>query len=150
MSTTSEGRRAQTNATRLGKLVRFVNDNYAEPLPLQVAARITGLERTYFSKYFRETAGIGYRRWVQWIRVRRALDLLRLRQLSITAIAFEVGFRDLRTFERAFRRCTGSCPRVIQQGLADGVDLNPTIPITAEHSTSIRDIRQVTNRELLG
>lgn len=107
---------------RLARLKRFVEKHYAEPLPLEIAARVAGLEKTYFSTFFRQKTGVGYHSWVRWIRVQRALELMQEHKLSITAIAFEVGFSDLRTFERAFRRFTGDCPKVIQQ---IHIDLSP-------------------------
>jgi AraC-like DNA-binding protein len=101
-------------STRLARIKHFVDKHYAEPLSLQAAARAAGLEKTYFCKYFRRKTGVGYRDWLSRIRVERALRLLRERELTIMAIALEVGFADLRTFERAFQRCTGHCARTIK------------------------------------
>ncbi len=115
MSPASIDQHVFAEVVRLGRVKRFVEQHYAEPLPLETAARIAGLEKTYFSTFFRQKTGVGYHSWLRWIRVQRAIELMEQRKLSITAIAFEVGFSDLRTFERAFRRFTGDCPKVIQQ-----------------------------------
>jgi AraC-like DNA-binding protein len=88
-----------------------VEEHYAERLTLQAAARAAGLEKTYFCKYFRRMTGMGYRDWLSRARIERAIELLREGDLTITTVALEVGFADLRTFERAFRRLTGSCAR---------------------------------------
>lgn len=100
---------------RLGRLKRFVDAHYHEPLPLRVAARVAGLEATYFSKFFHEKTGVCYREWLRWVRVRRAIELMQRRNLSITEIAFAVGFGDLTTFERACRRCTGWAPQALKK-----------------------------------
>ena len=98
----------------LARLKTFVEQHYAEPLPLAKAARIVGLERTYFSRFFHEKTGVRYRDWLAWTRVGHALDVLVSRNVSITEAAFSVGFQDLRTFERACEKCTGSSPRQIR------------------------------------
>ena len=103
---------------RLGRIKRFVEAHYDEPLSLAAAARLAGLEKTYFCRYFRRKTGIGYRAWLSWIRVERALALLRERKHPITRIALDVGFGDLRTFERAFQRHTGQCAQALRKQLS--------------------------------
>lgn len=133
MSHSISGLQVHVDKARLSRVIRFVNEHYSDPISLESAARIAGLERTYFSKFFRRQIGIGYARWLQWVRVRRALDLMLHQELSITAIAFEVGFSDLRTFERAFRKFTDASPRDIRRNLADGLEVNLITPTNAEH-----------------
>lgn len=123
--------RVFADVLRLGRVKCFVDEHYAEPVPLATAARIAGLEPTYFSTFFRRNTGIGYHSWLRWTRVRRAIELMRQGELTITAIAFEVGFGDLRTFERAFRKCTGSCPKAFQQCIRDRSGRGPTIQKSA-------------------
>jgi YesN/AraC family two-component response regulator len=70
-----------------------------------MAAEIVGLERTYFSRFFRNAVGQTFFEWNQEIRMQRAKTLLRRKDRSITSVALAVGYRDLTTFERAFKRC---------------------------------------------
>jgi len=99
----------------LMRVKRFVDAHYQEPLPLATVAEIACLERTYFSTFFHEKTGICYRDWLNGLRVERALELMRSRNRTITDIAFAVGFQDLRTFERAFEKSTGLCPRKVRK-----------------------------------
>jgi len=101
--------------SRLERVNRFVEQRYVEPLPLGRVAQIAGLEKSYFSKYFHEKTGVCYHDWLHWIRVGHAIELMNARELSITQIGFAVGYRDLRTFERAFVRCTGQCPNIMKK-----------------------------------
>jgi AraC-like DNA-binding protein len=117
---------AFADVPRLARVKRFIDQHYAEPLPLEIAARVAGLERTYFSRFFRRKTGVGYRSWLLWFRVQRALELMERHDLTITEVALEVGFGNLRTFERVFRRCTGSCPSVVRQGYAGRADSKRT------------------------
>jgi len=110
--------RAFVDCERLARIKQFVDAHYDEPLSLQAAARLAGLEKTYFCKYFRRRTGVGYRDWLSRVRIERALALLRERKHPITRIALDVGFADLRTFERAFHRHTGRCAQALRKELS--------------------------------
>jgi AraC-like DNA-binding protein len=95
---------------RLKRLHQYVEQSYSEPIPLEKAAGIAALESTYFSSYFRAKVGITFTEWLRQVRVKKAMELMKARDLSITEIAYEVGFGDLRTFERAFKKQTQMTP----------------------------------------
>lgn len=95
---------------RLGRVEKFVRDNLGEPIGLEDAAGAAGLEPKYFSAYFRKKTGICFRHWLSAVRVNKAKVLMRAQDHTITDIAFCTGFRDLRTFERAFKTHTGMTP----------------------------------------
>ena len=100
---------------RLDRVNRFVDQHYADPLTLEKVANVAGLEKSYFSKYFHKKTGVCYHDWLHWIRVNHAIDLMRSHEATITEIAFAVGYQDLRTFERAFDKCTGQCPKAMKK-----------------------------------
>lgn len=95
----------------LRRVKRFVDKNYSEDLPLSRVARVAGLERSYFSTFFHLKTGVCYRDWLSYKRVVLAARLLAESDHSITNTAFRVGFNDLRTFERAFKKWLGKTPR---------------------------------------
>lgn len=102
---------------RLSKVKRFVDDHFSEPVSLTVAAQVAGLEKTYFSKFFRQKTGIRFRDWLSSERVTHAMEIMKTRNLPITELAFTVGFQDLRTFERAVEKHTGLNPRTLKKRL---------------------------------
>lgn len=102
---------------RLYRLRNYVDLHFCEPLSLETAARVAGLEKTYFSKFFHEKAGICFRDWLTQKRIEHAISLMKHGKSSITDVAFASGFQDLRTFERCFRKFTGVCPRVMRKQL---------------------------------
>ncbi|MCG8356854.1 MAG: AraC family transcriptional regulator [Kiloniellales bacterium] len=95
---------------RLQRVKEHVDQHLDEDLSLGTAARIAGLEEKYFSAFFRRKTGICFRDWISRSRVRRAAEMMKAEDCSITCIALAVGFQDLRTFERAFQRCMGLTP----------------------------------------
>ena len=96
---------------RLAKIKKHFEDHFDEPFTLAQAAEIAALEKTYFSKVFKEKVGVSFVDWLARERVKRALLMLTDHDHRITDLAFAVGFADLRTFERAFKKCVGITPR---------------------------------------
>ncbi len=95
---------------RLKRLRQYVEQSYSEPIPLEKAAGIAALESTYFSSYFRAKVGITFTEWLRQVRVSKAMELIKASNFSITYISYQVGFGDLRTFERAFKKQTQMTP----------------------------------------
>lgn len=107
---TDFNRSAFSYYTRLGRVERFVAQHYDEPIPLARAARVAGYGEKYFSTLFHQKTGVRFRDWLSSVRVGRAMRLLEQRNHSITGIALDVGFQDLRTFQRTFKKLTGMTP----------------------------------------
>lgn len=101
---------------RLEHLASYVSTNLCRRLSLAQAAEIVGLERTHFSRMFRHQTGYTFSEWNRSVRIERAKVLLRRRGIKIVTIAFSVGYRDLTTFERAFKKCSGMSPRAYRYG----------------------------------
>ena len=96
--------------SRLGKVKRFVDEHYADRVTLQKMADIACLEQKYFSTYFHSKTGMRFVDWIAWVRVDHAMDLLRRGDKPIWLVSEAVGFCDLRTFERAFKKWTELTP----------------------------------------
>ena len=103
---------------RLKRLHQYVEQSFSEHLPLEKAAQIAALESSYFSSYFRAKVGITFTDWLRQVRIRKAMKLMKASDFSITEVAFEVGFGDLRTFERAFKQYTRRTPREFKKSVA--------------------------------
>jgi transcriptional regulator GlxA family with amidase domain len=99
-----------TGNWRLGRLIRHIAANAEDSLSLTRAAQICGLERTYFCRFFRVRVGMSFSEWNRRLRVERAKELLRGEHRSVLAIALAVGYKDITTFERNFRRCEQLSP----------------------------------------
>ncbi len=105
---------------RLKRLREYVEQSYSEPISLGKAAGIAALESSYFSAYFRAKVGITFTEWLRQVRVEKAMELMKASDFSITEVAYEVGFGDLRTFERAFKKHTLTTPREFRKSVAPG------------------------------
>jgi AraC-like DNA-binding protein len=95
---------------RLRAVREYVHAHLTNHISLADASRVAGLERKYFSAYFRAKVGISFSRWLGTLRIARAKELMRVREGSIPGLAYASGFRDVRTFERTFKRVAGVTP----------------------------------------
>jgi transcriptional regulator GlxA family with amidase domain len=95
---------------RLTPVLQFVNAHISKPISLDDAAKLAGLERKYFSAFFHSKVGTTFSEWLRMVRVHRAMDVMRAHDDTIPRIAYASGFRDVRTFERTFKRYVGVSP----------------------------------------
>jgi AraC-like DNA-binding protein len=96
---------------RVARVLRYLTEDLSRRPTLADVSRLAGLETTYFSKRFRVIVGMPYAEWSRRLRMQHARQLLGIADLSVTAIAAAVGYMDVTTFERAFRRVLGTSPR---------------------------------------
>lgn len=95
---------------RLAQVRSFVNENFSQEITLVIAAQAAAMETTYFATFFKEKIGISFFEWLRRVRIAKASELLRSGELSVSEVAFEVGFGSIRTFERVFKASTGMTP----------------------------------------
>lgn len=116
-STSTPNPQAFSYYSRLAKVRKYVEENLDSDLSLKAVAEVAGMERGYFSRFFRQKTGVRFTNWVASLRVERAMDLMRSANRSITRVAYSVGFRDIRTFERAFKRDTSMTPSAFRKSV---------------------------------
>jgi AraC-like DNA-binding protein len=102
-----------------------VDRHYADPLELEVMARIAGLSKYHFHRLFTATYGITPAAYVSQRRVERAQDLLRATTLNVTEICHAVGFSSLGSFSSRFKGIVGETPSQFQRRWGAGA---PRIP----------------------
>ncbi len=100
---------------RLRRLRLLVYRYPKHQVTLAKAARLTGLDSTYFSSFFKKTVGVPFRTWLHWIRVARSIVLLSSNDRAIKQVADLAGFSSVRSFERLFRQHTSLTPRQFKQ-----------------------------------
>jgi AraC-like DNA-binding protein len=101
----------------LGKIKRYLEENYSRKIPLEAAARIAAMEATYFSTFFHKKVGVPFRDWLRHARITKAMELIAKRDYSLTEVAFAVGYSDLRTFERAFKKVVKLNPQQFKKSV---------------------------------
>lgn len=100
---------------RLRPLLSHLLNNLSERLSSAQAAKIVSVERKYFSKFFRREAGFNFAWWNREMRIRLAIQLLHQKGRNIDSVALAVGYVDLTTFTRAFKKCYGIAPQAYRR-----------------------------------
>lgn len=87
-------------------------NKYDEPLSLDDIAGSAIMSKFYFSRTFRSMTGTSPGRFLSAIRLFKAKQLLLQTALSVTDIAYMVGYNSLGTFTSRFSRSVGASPGV--------------------------------------
>lgn len=89
---------------RLEEILSYIQANYEKPLNLQMLADRFFLSAQYLSKYIKHHLGMGFFEYVDEVRLYHAVDELVYTDYSLTKIAYDNGFPNLSSFNRAFRQ----------------------------------------------
>ena len=102
---------------RVGDVIVAMENDHTTNWKLDDLARIAHMSKNNLLKVFRKATNQTPIDYLMRLRVQRAMDLLRNPELSITDIAFSVGFNDSNYFTRQFRKITGIPPRQFRSKL---------------------------------
>jgi len=95
---------------RTSRLLRHLERHLNEPLGLERAASIAGMERTAFARFFRRYIGMTFAEFVRAYRIAVAKRELLRGDASLEQVASAVGYRSMTTFDRHFKKETGTSP----------------------------------------
>lgn len=104
------GNPANRPQSRLIEARHHIEAHYSEPLRLGALARKAALSVSQFSALFKTQFGLAPIQYLRRLRLRRAAQLLDDPNLSISDVAFRVGYEDALNFSRQFRRFMGKSP----------------------------------------
>lgn len=112
-----KGGLASWQLRRIGEFVRAGNwDSTVGDI-----ARICGVSAGHAMRAFRQSTGHSIATYITSLRIERACALLAEDELSITAIAADLGFANTSGFSAAFRRSIGVSPRIYRQRCRAGL-----------------------------
>ena len=89
---------------------KYIMDNYNKNLTLPQVAYKVNMSSTYFSKKFKEVTGFGFKEYLLNLRIQKACELLLETRLSVTEIAYKIGFNDSNYFGDVFKKSRGISP----------------------------------------
>jgi AraC-like DNA-binding protein len=88
---------------------KFLDEHYADRVPLQELARLTGLSPYHLNRSFCRKIGMPPHAYQLQVRIARAKSALRTGS-SIAGVALATGFADQSHFTRVFKRLVGDTP----------------------------------------
>lgn len=90
---------------------KYIYKNFRNPLTLDEVSSVASLSPTYFSKKFKQTTGMGFKEYLNFVRLKHAQAALLTTDNTITDIALEYGFNDSNYFKDLFKKVYGKSPR---------------------------------------
>ncbi len=92
---------------RFEEVLVFIENNYKKKIKLDELAKIMNISSMYFSNYFKKTFHISPKQYVLNKRLAESQRLLLESRMSISEIAYEVGFENENYFSEFFAQKTG-------------------------------------------
>ena len=119
MSSSPSGSPEEAQRLRDLRLLRQVKDRidreYAQPLDVEALARGVHISAGHLSREFKKAYGESPYSYLMTRRIERAMRLLRLGEMSVTDVCFEVGCQSLGTFSTRFSELVGMSPSAYKQ-----------------------------------
>ncbi|MEK3748604.1 helix-turn-helix domain-containing protein [Paenibacillus sp. FSL E2-8871] len=105
---------------RLLRITSYVKENYNRAINIQQLALQEYLTVPYLSRFFKEYMGTSFTKYVNAVRLDKAVKDLTLTNLSITQIAHDHGFPNLKSFNAVFKEFYRQTPGEYRKTVLDG------------------------------
>lgn len=104
----------------LYRAMQYISQNLSQPLSIRQTAHALGVNSYYLSHVLNERLHMGFRAYLNALRIDRARRYLRVTSWSVEEVAAACGFLTLRTFDRVFLELCGCTPREFRKSVAVG------------------------------
>lgn len=106
----------ETRSRRILLVCDYVMRNYAEPIKLSDAARLTNMSESAFCHFFKKMTGKNFVDYVNDVRIGNATRRLYETTDSISEICYSCGFNNTSNFIRVFKKKRGETPSEYRSG----------------------------------
>lgn len=103
--------RSSRHGDSIKRATQYINQNYMNKITLEEVASAVHVSPNYFSKIFKEEAGINFATYLNQVRIEGAKKLLTAQDTSLVDVAYLAGFEDQSYFSRVFKKYTGLSPK---------------------------------------
>ncbi|MFC5411937.1 helix-turn-helix domain-containing protein [Larkinella bovis] len=104
-----------TSQSRVSRLMHFLQDHFRQPITLEEAAAVAGLQLHSFCRFFKALTQRTFSEFLNEIRVGFACQLLQQSDLSVTQVAYESGYGNVSYFNRSFKKMQGTTPNAYRR-----------------------------------
>ncbi len=95
---------------QLERAIDYVEKNYSNNFRIADLAQVCHMSETHFRRVFQEKMNMTPIEYVNFVRIRKACELIDKTDISMEEVAQKVGFVTPSTFNRNFRRIVGTSP----------------------------------------
>lgn len=90
--------------------INYAEENYKENMKISHMALACNMSESYFRKVFHQNMGMAPLDYLNLIRIQKACNLMKSTRFSMEAIACQIGFENVSTFNRNFKKLVGVTP----------------------------------------
>ncbi|MFI5710287.1 AraC family transcriptional regulator N-terminal domain-containing protein [Kribbella sp. NPDC051620] len=101
---------ADSSLTHISRAIRWIRENYAEPMRIADLASLAGMSPAAFHRHFRAITALSPLQFQKRIRLQEARSLLASHPTDIAGIGHLVGYDSPSQFNREYRRLFGTPP----------------------------------------
>lgn len=105
-----------TDNSSFNEILEYINNNYESCRGLEDCARHCHISPNYISRMFRKYTDVSFITYINELRIKKALELMKDTDLSIKEISRKVGYNNLNYFYKNFKAVTGTTPKAYKGG----------------------------------
>jgi AraC-like DNA-binding protein len=98
------------NASRVDKVISYINSNYNRQISLDEIASFASMNATAFCRFFKKETGKSLKSFMLDMRIGYACKLLTMNEMNISQISLACGFETISHFNKTFRKVAGYSP----------------------------------------
>lgn len=92
------------------RTIDYMEENLTERINLTSCAKVAKLSKHHFCRVFKKNIGMSPMKFVMFLRINRAKELLKKDELNLLEVALATGINEQNRFTRAFKEFTGVTP----------------------------------------
>lgn len=97
------------------KVMQYIEENLAEKISLENLSKEASMSKFHFCRFFYRHAGLSPIKFLNQARIEKAKEYLQKERITISEVSHKVGYNDLGTFIRQFKKLTGLTPSAYQE-----------------------------------
>lgn len=95
----------------------YIDEHFAQDINLEMVSRMVNISPYYFSKMFKEETDENFIDYLTRIRMDKAKEILKNRNVSIKEVCLCIGYKDPNYFSRLFKKQMGVTPTEYKEGV---------------------------------
>ncbi len=100
----------EASEEKLKRVIGFIDENFTHDISREGLAAAVGLNPSYMGTIFKTYKGITINEYINNLRIDEAIRQLQQSSMKIIDVGFSVGFDNIVSFNRVFKRITGKTP----------------------------------------